>query len=133
MQPASAPQQPHQQPLAPKHRAVPNWILGAVLCLSVACLIAVCIMGASLSRNSRDIKQLQHPSGTAQADLQHQVDVITQQVVAGEERERQSRADLTRLRLATLFGQPADAAAICRGPYRNITNAGRWTPDHSAR
>jgi hypothetical protein len=118
--------------VAPKHRA--NWILGAVLCLSVACLIAVCIMGVSLSRNSREIKQLQQAQGdTRQGELQHQLDVITQQVVAGEERERQSRADLTRLRLATLFGQPADAAAICRGPYRNITNAGRWTPDHSAR
>jgi len=31
-----------------------------------------------------------------------------------------------------LFGQPADAAAVCSGgQYRNVTNAGRWVPDRS--
>ena len=123
------------QRLVPKQWPEPNiGLLGAALCcLSVACIIAVCIMGASLSHHSRDIKQLQQAQGgdAGQGDLTLLQRKLDATVAAAAEQERRSRADLTRLQLAALFGQPADAAAICRGPYLNITNAGRWTPDRS--
>ena len=136
----------HGMPRRKAEPGVRRFLLG-LLCLCVVCLAGLSVLWVSVRR---DIATLQHHGLSIQhldEEVHRDSTALQQNSLAIQDLEERTRSNtsdhagilraerelsklqqrLDQIHRMALLGQPVDAAAICRGPYLNVTDGRRWT------
>eukprot|EP01044_Picomonas_judraskeda_P014768 COSAG03_NODE_2392_length_2815_cov_2.981222_2_plen_449_part_00 len=113
-----------------RKRGLDRCLLGTIFFLCGVCLVAVCALSVTvrkdsttLQHNSDAIHRLEGKGGHAP----HPDQALIEKLNATSQELAHLQQKVAQMQRLSLLGQPEDAALVCRGPYRTITDARRRT------